>query len=267
MALIKGTEAQDRIGGERSGDYIKNPLSDDIIYAGSGNDTVFLNGKDTVSGGAGNDYLYGPREIYDIYMFGEAGNDYLADGRGNGKLYGGDGLDVLSGSNGNDSLYGGNNNDLLIGGEGNDDVRGESGNDELRGSRGSDNLDGGSGDDTIAGVTAVTASVTGLDVIRNSTKDRDTLTGGSGSDTFILGVSGERPFYVSSGINDLAYIEDFESGRDKIQLSGLSSDYSLGVNSNYTAIYEGEGNSVDGDLVAIVKNTTNLSFSSDFTFV
>ncbi|WP_239362269.1 calcium-binding protein [Snodgrassella communis] len=54
------------------------------------------NGKDILSGGAGNDRLYG-----------QGGDDILIGGAGDDTLYGGDGYDILIGGTGNDILCGG----------------------------------------------------------------------------------------------------------------------------------------------------------------
>ncbi len=66
-------------------------------------------GNDTLSGGGGNDIIYG-----------DAGNDTLNGDKGNDVLYGGFGADMLGGGDGNDVLVGGRGADTLIGGFGND---------------------------------------------------------------------------------------------------------------------------------------------------
>ena len=87
----------------------------------SGNDTIysFNNSSDSISGGAGNDYL-------GLYFY-DYSNDTLDGGEGNDTLYG--------------SWYG---NDILLGGTGNDYLNGYGGN---------NNLDGGAGDDSLYGNT------------------------------------------------------------------------------------------------------------------
>ncbi|MFM6045754.1 MAG: hypothetical protein ACKPCC_24665, partial [Dolichospermum sp.] len=69
------------------------------IYGGDGNDNI--------SGGAGNDNL-----------FGEEGNDTLNGEAGNDELYGGNGNDVVNGDAGDDVLYSDAGNDTLNGGTG-----------------------------------------------------------------------------------------------------------------------------------------------------
>ena len=63
---------------------------------------------------------------------GTSGNDLLTGGRGDDHLYGGAGNDVLVGGAGNDHLYGGSGNDVLVGGAGNDHLYGGAGSDVFR---------------------------------------------------------------------------------------------------------------------------------------
>jgi Ca2+-binding RTX toxin-like protein len=157
-------------------------------------------------------------------MYGDAGNDYLDGGTGNDKLYGEAGNDTLLGSDGNDSLYGGTGTDSLNGGAGNDFLNG-----------------GGSS---------------------YNSSEYDTLTGGGGADRFALGDS-SGSFYLGAGY---ATITDFQwSEGDKIQIYGSSSNYTLDKNSNWsgssaldTAIYK------NGDLIAVVQDSTNVYLNYDF---
>lgn len=112
------------------------------------------NGNDNVSGGSGEDYLYG----------------YV----GNDTLKGGGGIDILRGSVGNDYLDGGAGADMLDGNDDNDRLYGRDGDDMLRGGAGTDTLDGGTGDDFLSGGTG-----------------RDYMTGGSGADVFVFASTGD----------------------------------------------------------------------------
>ncbi|NEO91054.1 MAG: hypothetical protein F6K56_12720 [Moorea sp. SIO3G5] len=76
----------------------------------------------------------------------------------------------------------------------------------------------------------------------------DSLTGGAGADTFVIGNS-NNPYYVGgggpAGLNDYALITDFQSGTDKIQLKqGIN--YTFG--SNFIALDSASGQ----DIIAIV---------------
>src|SRR6185312_10756489 len=68
-----------------------------------------------ITGGSGNDVLYGGSDDYNLLRVGGA---TLSGGDGNDTLYGSDGNDTLLGGNGNDNLNGGNGDDTLDGGTG-----------------------------------------------------------------------------------------------------------------------------------------------------
>lgn len=84
--------------------------------------------------------------------------------------------------------------------------------------------------------------------------------GGNGKDVFVLGSNGDI-YYDSNTDSDLAIIEDFQSGDDKIQLFGSADNYTLTTSGSNTNIYAGED-----ELLAIVKSSPDLSFA-DTTFV
>ena len=75
-------------------------------------------------------------------------NDLISGGAGNDKLYGLSGDDRLDGSDGNDVLNGSGGDDTLIGGAGDDVLNGSGGGDTLIGGAGDDVLNGGHGSDT-----------------------------------------------------------------------------------------------------------------------
>ena len=63
----------------------------------------------------------------------------------------------------------------------------------------------------------------------------DTLTGGQGKDTFLLGdATSQTGFYYDDGLEntvgttDYALITDFSLSQDVVQLAGTSADYTLG---------------------------------------
>jgi Ca2+-binding RTX toxin-like protein len=89
-----------------------------------------------MSGGAGNDDLYG--YVGDDQLYGNDGNDHLNGEHGSDQLDGGAGNDSLDGAGDNDSLYGGVGNDSLGGGSGNDTLAGGLGADILNGGTGAD---------------------------------------------------------------------------------------------------------------------------------
>ncbi|NET03325.1 MAG: hemolysin [Symploca sp. SIO2B6] len=146
--------------------------------------------------------------------------------------------------------YGSIFNDTLSGGFGNDDLYGFGGNDTLLGLSGNDYLSGGYGNDRLDGY-----GVSGIEY--------DTLSGGAGFDTFVLGGS----WGVSYQGLGFATITDWDWTSDFIETIGNASQYSLGYsdwNGNFvtdTEIYYGS------DLIAVVEDTTNVSFARDFLFV
>lgn len=110
----------------------------DVISGGEGNDDLYgMRGNDTVSGDEGNDRIWG-----------NTGNDELDGGAGNDDVRGGSGDDVVKGGSGDDVVIGNTGNDVVAGGDGNDALSGNSGDDVLLDGDGNDKADGGSGNDT-----------------------------------------------------------------------------------------------------------------------
>lgn len=93
--------------------------------------------NDSVSGGSGND------EIFGGVGKAKAGNDQLLGDDGNDKIFAGVGKDMLDGGEGDDMLDGGKGKDSLIGGEGDDTLLGGNGEDILLCGEGKDLLRGG----------------------------------------------------------------------------------------------------------------------------
>ncbi|MDR9860362.1 LapA family giant adhesin [Pseudomonas baetica] len=201
----------------------------DLANSIIGHTEATMPGSDTVSGGDGNDILFG-----DLVSFnGIAGEGYQAMQAFVAKETGvdvskvttsnvhqyvtehyqafdvsgtHDGNDTLLGGAGNDILFGSGGNDLLDGGKGNDILLGGTGNDTLIGGQGNDILIGGSGADTFVWKSGDT----GTDVIKDFNASqgdridlRDLLQGETGStiDNFlkISTVDGVSSLQVSSG--------------------------------------------------------------------
>ena len=117
---------------------------DDILRGGQGNDTLYGDGDGTETY-AGNDYLYGEKQIGGANW---TGNDVLYGEDGDDYLYGRKGDDMLYGGNGEDRLYGDDGSDTLHGGDGDDHLYGYNDDDILYADDGLDRLWGGSGADT-----------------------------------------------------------------------------------------------------------------------
>lgn len=186
-----------------------------------------------------------------FYYDGSSGNDFF-DYRGDSNL-------VARGYGGNDTILGDAYSDSLYGGSGNDKLLGYDGNDVLIGDLGSDTLNGGTGNDILRGFSW------------GYNREVDTLIGGQGADTFMLG-DATGVFYLggrtSSG-RDASYarIADWNPVEDRIQVRGGSSSCKLVKNQNWlgssakdTGIYVGS------DLIGVIQDSTNVSAQS-FVFV
>ncbi|NJQ98940.1 MAG: calcium-binding protein [Hydrococcus sp. CSU_1_8] len=176
LVSFKGSNQQDNFSFYNTTDTLYGNGGDDIFHAGLQNDYIDGGtGNDTLVGEDGNDTLYG-RDGND-WMYGDF--DTAADGTGNDYLDGGNGSDSLIGGGGSDTLWGGDSNefDFLVGGKGSDYLYGQAGGDYLQGGADTDYVDGGTGNDVLRGDSA------SLD---NNLFQYDTLTGGTGADTFYL---------------------------------------------------------------------------------
>ncbi|PAX06764.1 choice-of-anchor L domain-containing protein [Sphingomonas lenta] len=195
------------------------------------------------------------------------------------EVLGGGGDDVIAGT---DAAF-----DLGVlpvtptGAMGGDDIlRGGDGDDQLFGKTGDDWLEGGAGDDTLQGAS--------LGDPRSSPvydfRETDTLTGGEGADTFVVGVAGgalhmrlpDEPTFA--GFGDRAIIADFDRTEgDRIQLWGEAGDYRVEVDPTGagTWIYLANGRNVAGgpdagrdEPIAFVTGVFDLDLeSADFVYV
>ncbi|AFY56147.1 hypothetical protein Riv7116_3701 [Rivularia sp. PCC 7116] len=91
----------------------------------------------------------------------------------------------------------------------------------------------------------------------------DNLTGGAGADTFVLGEGGNF-FYTDAGFGDVATIQDFVSGEDRIQLTGTLSDYVFFGTTISLDNGDGQFNLLEDDVIALVSSTFDTA--NDITF-
>jgi Ca2+-binding RTX toxin-like protein len=290
-----GTSADETLYGNAGNDNLNGGAGYDILYGDAGND--ILNGGadhfgqlDKLYGGEGDDILYAQGWHGGDILEGGIGNDtYVIDVVENGfdpaeptliEAFNG-GIDTVISSatwtlgnnfenltltgtaaiNGfgnelNNTLTGNSAANYLASEEGHDFLYGGDGDDLLYGGGGNDTLYGGAGNDRLDGyATSGTGSVF----------SSDSLSGGAGADTFVLG----GWWGVSYQGTGFAVITDFNySEGDKFQIKGSSDQYSLqyadwsfGSSSLDTAIYYGS------DLIGIVQDTTNVVLSLDFVSV
>jgi Ca2+-binding RTX toxin-like protein len=188
--------ANDTIYGDKGNDKLVGRAGDDILYGGDDSDQL--------NGDAGRDKLYG--EFGEDFLYGGSGDDILYGGFAGDKLMGDAHNDKLDGEAGEDFLYGGSGKDTLSGGLHNDHLFGGSGKDYLIGGDGSDYLDG--------------ANFYGAGNGIGTGSESDSLAGGEGTDTFVLG-NINNVYYLGTGH---ASITDFTLGTDKIQIKGQVGD-------------------------------------------
>ena len=245
-----GTAGNDTIIGTTSNDFIYGLAGDDTINTGLGD-------SDFTDGGAGDDLLIVDYSIGDtgrgmtlstgVATEGFQGTAYRLNAAGNATL---DRVD-----------FSGINRFQVTGTSQNDNINTASGNDTINSGAGDDNIDAGAGDDNIDGVNG--ASLTpGLGEI-------DSLTGGTGSDRFILG-NATKVYYddantLTNGSSDYANINDFNiANGDIIQLQGTSSNYLLAVVGADTQILINKPNTEPDELIGIVRNQTGLSLTGTY---
>ncbi len=213
---IDGGEGNDSIfGGDNTADTLLGGAGDDWLGAGT-----YYN---TYSGSSD----YNSVNTYIGYdRFNDSAKNVLSGGLGNDKLYGATADDVLIGGAGDDLIYSYSGNDMLMGGAGNDALFGYEGNDTLNGGTGVDNFNGGGGADTFVfakgdsgvgvpvvekGVTVAKRDViTDFDVPSGDALDLSAIAGGS------LSYQAMKPF---SGNNQVRYDFDFATSTTIVKLN------------------------------------------------
>lgn len=199
-------------------------INDRFIYGTNGDDEFRLsgsfakyynnNGNHTYNVGNGNDLVFGG--IGNDIIFGGAGNDTVDGGDGNNSIYGDDGNDILGAGIGNDTIYGGAGIDIINGGDGTNDIYGDAGNDYLTGGNGTNRFFGGSGNDVLQGGTGLNL-LKGADTNTILSDEVDTLIGNPSArlNAFYIGDRAIN-WYSANGLNDYAYIVNFNPQRDII---------------------------------------------------
>lgn len=270
--LITTFGGDDLISGGEGNDQINAGGGQNWVRGEGGNDLITLRGNfNFVSGGAGIDRITGETFLSNGFfgvsqrsdqLNGDEGNDSLS---GAGSLSGGDGLDLvngfglLNGDAGNDRLTSSNTQtpnltDRFIGGTGNDWFATSDGRDILDGGEGNDVLDAYSGGLFIRGL------------IRFA--DVDSLTGGAGSDQFVLGGQSDqstslRPFYL--GQEASARLLDFNPQEDQIILQGRPQQYSLVRTAVGTRLlYSNPELGVANDEIAVLNGVSHLSLTAAY---
>ena len=128
----------------------------------------------------------------------------------------------------------------------------EGGNDVLTGGSGYESLTGGAGDDILNRTDSIAIGL----------NEQDSLTGGGGSDQFILGEV-DSAYYHQGGAADFVIVQDFDLGVDTVHLFSSSTDYSQTSQGADTLLYwQGQ------DLVAQFNNMSSLDLNhASFQFM
>ncbi|MGL4721708.1 MAG: calcium-binding protein [Desulfovibrionaceae bacterium] len=225
--------------------YVKGSSGDDIIDMSStgenaNNLAIGGEGKDSIYGGDGNDFIVGDgsgsisnvnvgesNKDGDDVLVGGDGKDTILGGGGNDLIYGGNrdqtdtGSNILIGGSGNDTIYAGDKGDIVIGGS-REDSMANTGNNLLIGGAGSDSVYGGGGNDTIIGGKGVGPK-------------GDYIVGGNGNN-FVFAGSIVLP--EDGNYNSITVVDD--TGNDTI-LTGSGNDYIV-TGGGADKIYSGLGN-------------------------
>ncbi len=201
----------DTVTGGLTNDTLIGGAGNDVMSSGGGSDSLMgMTGDDILtgtgfftfmSGGAGNDMLYGNSDFGD-QMQGDAGNDLIqfSDGQVYGETRishshanGGSGDDTIEGGLAGDLAHGGNGNDILNGRAGEDVLEGGYGNDTINGGADNDRLSGGGNNDKILGGTGsdMIEGGNGKDILKGE-GGSDTIFGGNGNDKLVGGTQGDQ---------------------------------------------------------------------------
>lgn len=202
---------------------------------GGGTDTGGGADIDSFIGASGDDEIDGDAE--DNTILGKNGNDDLDGLAGNDRVFGDGGQDTVDGGEGDDKVFGGNGQDLVLGGEGDDFIRGGRDGDVLVDTSGADTIFGDTGNDLIVSsgnldpatendLAAVLSQP--MDFTQDADTEGDVVHAGTGDDTVIFGVNdtvtggtGEDTFMALSWLEGeaAATITDFDPDEDNLVYS------------------------------------------------
>ena len=151
-ATINGTSGNDTLMGTSSPDTIKALAGDDTVWGQGGNDLI--------DAGSGDDTVYGDGDCLPGVNSSDYCEPASRSTDGADNISGGDGNDALFGQGGNDNIDGDAGADRIYGGPGNDNIDGDDGNDVITGGSGSDNISGNDGNDKIYARDGVKDTIT-----------------------------------------------------------------------------------------------------------
>lgn len=214
--FLSAFDGNSTVNGGRGNDWLQiGGQGKKYVYGGEGDDNLqsvpgLGSSENQIFGGAGNDSIFG---TLGDSLYGEDGDDYLS---GASLLDGGNGNDELNGtlSRSNAHLMGGNGNDKLRGGYFNDHLDGGNGDDYISDTGGSNIVEGGDGDDQILlthsdGVQRIDGG-TGDDILIAS-KGNDILLGGSGNDLLVGGAGNDS---LNGGEGNDFFFQNYSESND-----------------------------------------------------
>ncbi len=209
---IDGNNKDNKLDGGAGNDTLNGNFGNDTLIGGAGNDLLDGGaGDDVMTGGAGNDTYYVNSALDTVTEAGGGGVDLILSYLDFNLSTGGlnvENLQLLGGTvtgigNDLDNVITGNGAaNLLAGGLGNDTLLGGGGGDTLFGASGNDILDGGLG--------------------------ADSLSGGAGDDLFLYRLASNSDLANLGGDS----ITGFETGKDRIDVTDLFSDFGIGAGVN-----------------------------------
>ena len=237
--LLAGGPGDDLLFGEVYGEMTSLIEAGEIVLSEAGK-------GDLVSGGFGNDFIYGSNR--GDALMGFDGHDLIVGGGGDDAIFGDDdyglatrdwsftitqgvsvtlnGLTLETGTApGDDAIYAGTGNDFVYAGGGGDEVYGGADNDTLLGEAGDDFISGDAGDDILEGDATWVAV---------ADQGNDYIDGGAGNDQ-IRGYAGSDDLFGGDN-NDTIY---GDAGDD--YLDGESGDDTLYGGADNDTIFGGEG--------------------------
>ena len=194
---LHGDGGANTLWGGAGDDWIHGGNGDDRLYGGDGNDLIDAgNGTDVIDGGAGIDTVYWAYGTLSRVIVDLAAGTISYPGYTHVDLI--SGIENIRGNWGTKEFYGNDVANIIVGSDGNDIIDGRGGNDTLVGDWGrlfgtgysttatlDDTIRGGDGDDLISG-----------DYGSNH------LTGGAGSDTFVVDVNATATTIADFGEGD-----------------------------------------------------------------
>jgi Ca2+-binding RTX toxin-like protein len=224
MAIINGTNGNDRLIGT---------VLPDAINGLAGNDTILgLAGDDVLSGGFGNNVLDGGLGN-DTASYAGFGNNVVASlETGIATFFGGSdrfiNIENLIGSNSDDILTGNSFNNTIRGGAGFDVISGGAGDDRLFGDEGSDRLNGDAGNDILRGGDGIDTlnGGDGNDLLEGN-RGNDTMIGGLGNDTFGWFDGDGSDLIQGDGGTDTVFFQGSVAQGDTLTLTTTGTDILL----------------------------------------